>query len=328
MTLSWSVTLGAALWPAVSDGSAIYVSSSGYFTSAGTTLEALSPDDGHSLWTYNFGNVFAVGQATVADGHVFIAQCNNTPGTYMYSFVATSGHLFWSQPFSAQWEHYWAPLVVGGRVYFDGGEYGGFYAFDETNGAPVFFEHEEQWDTWSPTFFSGALYTFTDGNLRAFAADTGSSLQTTMVPWIWNGYSMNTSPVTDGTSLYIISPPNLYAFGPNLGMPLWMANGAYSGQPAVANGVVYSISGGQLRANDAATGGLLWSFAGDSNLRHPPVVAAGFVYVASDANVYAVDVTQRAQAWTAASGGWLSIAGGKLLVAGQSGTLGAWALTH
>jgi outer membrane protein assembly factor BamB len=213
-------------------------------------------------------------------------------------------------------------------VYFDGGEYGGLYALSEADGSQVFFAHEGQYDSWSPLFFDGSIYTFVDGSLRMFDPVAGSLLVSATVNQIWNGYSMNTSPVSDGNALYLISPPNLYAFSPTLGAPLWTANGSYSSQPAVAGGVVYSISAGQLRANDAQTGNPLWTFPGDSKLAYPPVVAGGYVYVASDANVFAVEIANQAQAWADTPGGWLSIAGGQLLVAGRNGTLVAWSLTH
>jgi outer membrane protein assembly factor BamB len=105
-------------------------------------------------------------------------------------------------------------------------------------------------------------------------------------------------------------------------------NGAYSGMPAVANGTVYAISGGQLRANNASNGAILWTFAGDSSLSYPPVVAGHTVYVASDANAYAVDTTSQQVVWMDAPGGWLSIAAGQLYVAQKNGTLAAHALTH
>ncbi len=54
------------------------------------------------------------------DWHVYVAQSNNGGATYMYSLNASDGTLYWSQPFSSQWEHYWAPAVVGGRIYADG----------------------------------------------------------------------------------------------------------------------------------------------------------------------------------------------------------------
>jgi outer membrane protein assembly factor BamB len=155
---------------------------------------------------------------------------------------------------------------------------------------------------------------------------SGTVVRSANITWIWNGYSMNTSPVSDGSSIYIISPPNLIAFGPNLGSPRWTTNGAYKSQPAVADGVVYAISGGQLRATDATTRTVLWTFAADSALKYTPVVAAGYVYVASDDSVFAVEIATQNQAWKNTPGGWLSIACGQLLVAAQDGTLVAWSL--
>jgi outer membrane protein assembly factor BamB len=160
-----------------------------------------------------------------------------------------------------------------------------------------------------------------------FDVAAGSVVTSADVSFMGFTNGMNTSPVSDGTSVYIISPPSLYAFSPSLGAPLWTASGAYSSQPAIANGVLYSISGGQLQANDAATGAALWSFVGDKALTYPPVVAAGYVYVASDINAYAVDTANHTQAWTAKPGGWLSIAAGRLLVASNNGTVVAWSLT-
>ncbi|HYQ40411.1 MAG TPA: PQQ-binding-like beta-propeller repeat protein [Polyangiaceae bacterium] len=42
---------------------------------------------------------------------------------------------------------------------------------------------------------------------------------------------------------------------------------------------------------DVATGGLKWTFAGDGQLSSPPAIADGYVYVSSDENLYAVDVS-------------------------------------
>jgi PQQ-like domain len=327
---AWSVPLAGpmGLWPAVSDGTTVYVSEHGYFDQA-IRMWALDPSDGHTVWTYNFGNIFGVGQATVDGGHVYIAQCNNGGGSFMYSFVASAGTLLWSRPIGAQWENYWAPLVTPtGGIYFDGGTYGGLYGLATASGAQLFFDSTlEQYDEWSPLYLDGKLYTFVEGNLRLHDLQTGVVTQTVSETWNWQGWSMKTSPVSDGEKIYLISPPNLYAFRVGQGNPDWMVNGAYSGMPAVANGVVYAISGGQLRANDASTGAILWTFAGDSALSYPPVVAGHFVYVASDAIAYGFDTTTQQIAWMDAPGGWPSIAGGQLYVAQQNGTLAAHALT-
>ena len=100
--------------------------------------------------------------------------------------------------------------------------------------------------------------------------------------------------------------------------------------PAVANGVVYAISGGQLRAIDASTGAVLWTLRrrqrSSAIRRSSP--APAYVYVASAANVYAVKTSTQAAAWKATPGGWLSIAGGKLYVAQSNGRLSAYTLGH
>jgi outer membrane protein assembly factor BamB len=327
LTATWTAALGkyGGLSPAVSDGNAIYISQN---PSQNPSLWAVSPADGHVQWSHSFGDIFGAGQVTVNSGYVYVAQCNNNPGTAMNAFVGATGKLEWSHPFDAQWENFWAPLVVGGRVYFDGGEYGGLYSLDQSTGAKEFFANEDQWDEWSPMFLDGHIYTFTNGHLRMFDPAGGALLASATVAWNWAGYSMNSSAVSDGTRIFVIAPPNLIAFAPSLSAPLWTVNGEYASQPAVANGVLYAISGGQLRAHDASSGTVLWTFPADSALAYPPVVAGHHVYVASRDNVYAVDVSTQQQAWTGTPGGWLSIANGQLYVARTDGTLAAWTMTR
>jgi outer membrane protein assembly factor BamB len=326
LSLAWRQPLAGMtpLWPAVSDGKAVYVTQNG----ANNYLWALSADDGHQLWSYNFGSVFSIGQATLAAGRLYVAQCNNTPGTFMFSLSASAGTVKWTAPLTAQWEHYWAPLVVGARMYFNAGTYGGLYGLSTASGSQLFFNDTlGQFDEWSPIALGGRIYTFVAGNLRAHDPDSGAILATTNLGGSWFSVGMFTAPISDGTKIYLVVPPNLQAFRPDTMQIAWSANGSYSGMPAVANGTVYAISSGGLRGNDAATGATLWTFPADGQLSHPPVVAGQTVYAASDANVYAVDTTTHQLAWTATPGGWLSIAGGALYVAQPDGALSAYRLS-
>src|SRR5262249_49668685 len=150
-------------------------------------------------------------------------------------------------------------------------------------------------------------YTFVGGNLRAHDPTGGDILSMATVTWNWAGWELKTAPISDGTKIYAIAPPNLYAFQSDPLAVAWTATGAYSGVPATANGVVYAISGGQLQANDAGTGAALWTFPADGALSYPPAIAGQWVYAASDASVYAVDTTTHQAVWTASPGGWLSI---------------------
>jgi hypothetical protein len=329
---AWTVALASkgGLWPVVTEGTRLYVAEHGYFD-ATTRMWALDPADGHTLWKYDFGNVHDLSQPTIDRDHVYIAQSNSSPGTYMYSIVASAGTVLWSLPFTAQWETYWAPLVSPeGNVYFDGGTYGGFYGLSASDGTQLFFNGSlEQWDAWSPMYLGGQVYTFVAGHLRVHDLWTNAVLQTVTVqsPWKGTAYSMNAAPVTDGDRIYLVAPPTLVAYLPGKSTPEWTASGAYTGMPAVANGVVYSNSGGQLRANDAATGSILWTFAGDSALSFPPVIAGRFVYVSSTMNAYAFDTVTQQVAWTTSPGGWISVAGGRVFVAQANGTLAAHKLT-
>jgi outer membrane protein assembly factor BamB len=323
IALAWNQSLGSnALQPAVADGTSAYVTDRSH-------LWAVSPSDGHRVWSHDFGSVFSIGQATAGSGRVYVGQSNNAGSTFMYSFDSPTGTMLWSRPFNSQWERYWAPLVVGTNIYFDGGTYGGLYGLSTLNGGQLFFNNQlEQYDSWSPLSLGGRIYTFIAGKLRAHDPMTGSVLGTSSVTWNWAGYSMQSAPISDGGSIYVIAPPSLYAFTPGAASPSWAASASYAGMPAIASGVLYAVSGGQLRATDAARGDVLWTFAADSVLDHPPVVAGRWVYTASDAHVYAVDTATQQVAWTGAPGGWLSVAGGKLYVAQPNGTLAAYALAR
>jgi hypothetical protein len=329
LSLGWRQTLASMtpLWPAVSDGKAVYVTQNG---GDGVTMDlfAMSADDGHLLWSYNFGRVFSIGQPTLAAGRVYVAQCNNTPGTFMFSLSASAGTVSWSAPLTAQWEHYWAPLVVGARMYFNAGTYGGLYGLSTASGSQLFFnDNLGQFDEWSPIAVGGRIYTFVDGELRAHDPDSGAIVATTTLGGSWFRVGMFTAPISDGTKIYVVVPPNLEAFRPDTMQIAWSTNDDYAGMPAVANGAVYAISGGALSVVDATTGVPSWTFPGDGQLDHPPVVAGRWVYVASEDSVYAVDTATHQMVWTAAPGGWLSIAGGALYVAQPDGALTSYKLT-
>jgi len=323
---AWSGSVGTtSLSPAVVENGRAFVTSSGYFGSQ-QLLVAYDAERGTELWRYNFGNVFSVGHPAALDGRVYVAQSNNGGSTYLFAFDAASGMVVWRSPFGSQWERYYSPIVQGGRVYINGGTYGGLDSFNAADGAAVFHVNLDQYDEWSPAYWGGRVYTYMAGHLRSHDPLSGAPTLVTNVPWVWAGYSMRSWPAFDDTRCYVIAPPNLSAIDPATSRVAWTANASFTGAPAVDAGVVYAISGGSLMARDAATGALLWSFVGDGRLSAAPVIAAGTVYVSSAANVYAVDVASHAMRWSEAAGGALSVAAGRLFVAGM-GTLRAYALT-
>ncbi len=315
----WSKVLGTGgLWPVVYENGTL-------FAIQGGTLYALDPTAGTTKWTRALGDgtiLMNVGMPT-ASGYVFAGESGNSGNTFLYVVDETSGNLVQTFPFASQWERYWAPLVVGTKVYFDGGSYGGMYGYDTATASQIFFTSLDQYDSWSPAIFNGALYSFINGHFRAMDPTTGTVTWTLSVPYAWTGYSMNTATVFGAKYAYIISPPTLYAIDPTAQATVWSDGANYASMPAYANGQVFGIGNQNLRVLDAVSGTLLWTFAGDGKLTYPPAVANGFVYVASDANTYAIDLNTRAQVWTTATGGWLSIAGGDLFIAQPTSPGGA-----
>jgi outer membrane protein assembly factor BamB len=326
-SLAWSIGVGAyALHPAVIEGGRVFVTDEGYFDPS--PLRALSLANGSDLWSHDFGEVFGVGHPSVVDGKVYVQHCNHGGDTKLWQFDAATGNADWAAPHYAQWENYWAPLVVGDSVYVNGGSYGGLYGFSRATANQLFFSDQlEQYDEWSPAHFNGLIFTFIAGNLRAHNPNTGAIQWTTAVTWNWSGWSMRTAPVFSDTMAYVIAPPSLSAINATTHAIVWSADGSFESMPAVAGGAVYALNGGSLAVRDAATGTPLWAFAGDGMLSFPPVIAGGHVYVASSSNVYAVDVTTHAQVWTDSFGGWISVASGKLVVARANGTLAVYNLT-
>jgi hypothetical protein len=319
LTWAWSRELSLNGPPAVASGR-VFTTSPTYFGDA-SPLSALNLSDGTDLWSYNFGSVFSVGTPSVFDGHVYVANGKGTssPPAYVWSFEAATGTVEWAAQMSAQWETYWAPIRVGNVVYSNGGTYGGLYGFDTTDGTQKFFLSSlEQYDEWSASYGLGYLFTFVAGHFRKHDPLTGTVLNTVNMDWSWNGWSMGTAAAIGDAYAFMIASPNLVAVNPATNAIAWTSNGNYKGVPAVDGNSVYAISAGNLVVRSATNGSLLWTFVGDSAFVYPPVVANGYVYVSSEANVYAVDTTTHASVWSASKGGHLVLAGRRLLVAGSS----------
>lgn len=338
-TDQWSVSLGtngpfSTLSPAVVENGLVILTvtpteNNLYFDGL---LVVRNVADGSPVWTYDFTLDNSIGQPSVSNGIVYVQTQDSLEGCVLRAMGAASGAPTWSADFGCQWAHFWAPIVQGGNLYMNGGTTGGLYGYS-TSGTELFFNGAiggggALFDSWSPAYFGGAVYTFVDGTFQASDPTTGTELWTTTIPWNQSGFSMNTSPVFGDSLGYVISPPSLIAVDPSQQTIPWTADAGYTGTPAVGGGVVYGTAGGNLIASDASTGDLLWTFAGDQNLSYPPAVTNDYVYVASVNNVYAVQISTHQQVWTAAVGGWVTVASGRLLVAGPDGTLSGFVLTN
>lgn len=134
-------------------------------------------------------------------------------------------------------------------------------------------------------------------------------------------------PVFGANRGFVVSPSSLVAIDPFTNVVAWTASDAYAGTPAVSANSVFAINPGKLVVRDTAGGNLRWTFTGDSQLSYPPVIANGFVYVASDENLYAVDISTHLAVDHKPIGGWLLVANHRLIVAPREKLITAFVLS-
>ncbi len=324
----WSVTpnSSADIQPVAVGKNRIFVTVTYVYPTS--TMRALDLSDGSLVWSRPLGPISSTGFPTYAAGRVYIVNgkgYDNTPASVV-ALEAGSGVLAWSAALASQYDNYWSPLVVGDSLYTDAGYYGGLQAFDIAQGTSKYWVGGlDQFDRWAPTWSGSEVLTFLSGTLRAHVPASGAlswSIYVDSAQFHWVAY-----PVVGAGRAFVIDNYNLYAINLATHVVDWTGYGAYVGVPVVSGGTVCALSSGTLVARDAATGALQWFFTGDGKLNRTPAIANGFIYVASDSNVYAVDLSTHQQVWSAPVGGDLVIASRRLLIASK-GTLHAYRMSN
>ncbi len=281
-------------------------------------------ESGRELWNYQFTGKFSVNPATIANGMVYFQQ-GNAGDTYLFCLDLYTGQKLWQAPFGAQWERYLHPLVVGGKVYVNGGTYGGMYIFDAASGDQIAFLQGPQYDGWTPSYANDKIYTWVAGTFVERSPVDGNPIWSLGLDWSWHGYTMNTAAVIENRTAFIVSPTALSAIDLDTHTLKWSAPGNYDDTlPVVAGGVVYAIKGNMLEALNATNGALLDSFSAPENLINSPVVTGTSVYVASANSTFLLDRTTLDVKWSASEGGWVTVADGFLLIARPNGIISAY----
>ena len=349
-SLRWTKTIhsGVALNPVTAADGKVFVSEHSYFGNAG--LYVVDATTGNLLWSTNFGSVFSVNPPSYAYGNVYIQTCDNYGDTYLHAFQAGTGTFVFRSPHAAQWERYFAPTPYDGNVYVDGGEYGGMYSFNATNGSQIWFGYVGQYDGWTPAVDTNYCYVFTGsgdtvpilGQFRMIDRFSGTTRYlVTDNAFQWNGYTMNAA-VTLGThsdAFAINEPGSVYpGYGPNGRLLMfdlhadathtphigWVLSDHFTGQPTLANGVLYVNDGGILAALDELTGLPLWTWTPPAGTLTGTIIATeNLLFAGAGAATYAIDLVSHQAVWSYPVTGSLALGEGVLYVAGSDGTVTA-----
>jgi hypothetical protein len=314
-TAGWSRTFTVPINQVAVAGGRVFYTTNGYFTE-GMHAGALSEATGALLWQYPLPVSYSVNPPTFAGGNVYFQRgkgFNDSP--QLFCLDAATGSLNWVSTFSAQWERYMAPTVFGDSVWVDGGTYGGLYGFNSATGAQRFFLNQQQYDSWTPSYADGVVYSWVNGDFKAIAPLTGAALWSRSYGSEATPYSVNgTVAITDGCA-FVVGKSGLRAIDLVTRDQRWLVAGTFTGTPAVDSTTVYALSGVNVLTYSTSTGQLVGTYITNGGaLISQPLVTKDRVIVASTTATFIFDRTSRALLQTLPAGGTLGYAAGRLFV--------------
>lgn len=328
--LRWQKTIpgNMALNPVATGDGKVFVSQRGYFSNQG--LYTLNAATGQTLWNINYGSVYSVNPPAYAFGNVYVQTGDHSSDTYLRAYHANDGALAFRSAHAAQWESYYAPTIYDRTVYVNGGYYGGMYGFDALDGTQRWFQELPQYDDWTPAVDANLAYAYVgeyNPGLYAFNRNTGAPAFTIPDPnFDWNGWSMNLAPVLGSqNNALAIHDGRMISFDLQNRRIGWELHRNFTGQPTLADGVIYAIDSGALTARKEGTGDLLWSWepAGGGSLNGSMIATNNLLFVHSSSTTFAVDLTTHQSTWSFADSGELALGEGALWIANANGRLTA-----
>lgn len=316
--------VATAFQPVVTSNNLVYVLTSGYFQSA--TLYALTEHDHTLQWKKEFGSVFAANPPSTDAGAVYLATSGHQD-TAMWGFNGGTGEQKFRTPFNSQWEHYLAPAIVDGNVYTNGGSYGGLLSFKTSDGTQNWFSNLAQYDQWTPAVDGNRAYAFMPNGLVGLNVADGSQAFVINDPNnAVQPYSINGAPMQIGPGNLVVingsgsngSKNRLVNFDVAGRSIKWSVEGNFSGAPAYANGVIYTINGAQFEARSDVDGSRLWAWLPDEASTEPfrsdygqsarnIIVTDNLVFVSTVSKVYAISIATRQTVWTLNKSGNLAL---------------------
>lgn len=316
----------------ISDGK-IAVTDDDYFSQQ--ALYVIDETSGIVLWSHEFlsstfSGLPALNPATINNGSIYVATSGHDD-TYMHKFDANTGALLWKTPFSAQWEHYYAPTVFQNMVLTAGGYYGGMYSFRQTDGVEAWFASGmPQVSMFTPAVDAQYAYAYTTNKLNIVNRRDGSvSTISDPSPDSTCCYAQHAAPILTARQRAIafsgdsfsgrasastggFYSRSLVSFDLVARLLEWRTQNKYITQPALANGYLYAGSSLplQMDAIDEVTGQISWTWVprdGATQFCRNVIATNSHVFVSTDKAVHAVSLKTHQSVWSIATPGELAL---------------------
>jgi len=307
---------------------------------------ALNEADGTLNWTYAFGSMASEGPPAVANGNVFVPTTDPGEQCVTWAIDATLGTFRFKMPSSCQWSNFFAPTALDGSV-LQTAQYGSVYSYSIFSGGLQWEVPAGAYD--QSTSAADAQYAYQYGiigspALKVLDRMTGATVASIADPFASTSYySMFSAPMLAAAGNAIVfsgggfsgraaSSSEQYDSRPLVSYNVagktiaWRSANAYLTHPAIANGVIYAARNAPatLDALSEADGHILWSWtppAGNTSFHRNTVVTNNLVFVSTDANVYAIDLSTHQAVWHYAKPGMLAISGSSILYIATGATL-------
>lgn len=292
------------------------------FTSGvGSRLDVVDGQTGALLWSktshHRHGSF-----PSFANGIVYMQWGNHSGDTYLEAYDADTGEVMFKAPHSAQWENYYAPTVYEGRVYINGGSYGGAYCFDAFTGQQYWFKSLAQDDGWTPAVDAEYAYVYVGGRLSALDKETGNAVFSISRSGT-NRLNTNTPTIGEHHNVVVTDRSKLISFDTVNRSIGFERSDKYSGQPCIADNVIYVINDGDIEAIDEVTGQLIWRYDTSDSFIGEMIVTDSHIIARTSGKTCVISLEDRQLQWQYPVSGHMAMSDDRLYVAGSNGYLTA-----
>lgn len=329
-TLNWETEVNGStpLNPVTAANGQVFVSTLTYF--GDQYLFALNSNTGDIDWHKEYPGFHSVHPPATANDIVYMTTGGHGD-TFLWAYDAITGDLIFKSPFGNQWSRYYAPTPYKNNIYINGGYYGGAYSFDAYAGNTEWFVSLNQYDEWTPAVNDKYAIAYTgeySPELTVIDRLTGTvSFRIPDPDFVWNGWSMNLAPVLgDLNNVLAIHDGRLISFDLTSQTIGWQIDNQFSGQPSLANGVIYAVNNGSVEARSELNGQHIWSWApGTNNIIGTMIITDNLLFCRTDTTTYALDINTQIVAWEVSESGHLALGGdGNLYLATNDGRVIAY----
>jgi outer membrane protein assembly factor BamB len=342
--------------------------------SGANVLIALDSAGPVELWRYDFGEIDSVNPPAYANGTVYIqsgvgddsnlwafdAEAKPVDKEPISSYLNQSFLFYAPTVYEEQVDNEVKVGVYMGGSYLDKGEsymrwYGGVYGFSfgGVDEKELWHKPLPPYEQWTPAVNKDYVITYTGpydyfiafDSLNVFNRKTGEFEFSIPDPnFVWkefDQFSMDLAPVLGSlNNIIVINGGRLISFDlakQKIGWEIPKKEGdlgSFSGQPSLANGIIYAVSEGYLYALDESDGSpiegwLTWQppLEGESiveSIVTPMIVTDNLIFVSTASKTYAVDLESQTAVWSYDAGGHLALSDdGILYIATTEGELHA-----